>query len=168
MTKFIIIAAALAILGGIAWPLATSAFNGKPNEATRLVEATQRTNKKADNLNESFTDIIPPAPRREIPQHPPTSSMPPPGAMAPGAGAAGGEAPGQTAPEGIKPTATPGPLRAPQRARREGGNGVPQPAPDRDGAHANRVHHGSRAVAEGLDTPIRTGCGRVQEVCGGR
>ena len=128
MVKFIIIAAAIALLGGIAWPLAASAFNGKPNEATRLVEATQRTNKKADNLNESFTDIIPPAPRREIPQYRNPNGMPPAGAMNPGAGmqnagvpgaggadqaATAGAGAGQEQQEGIAPTPTPDPYAHP-------------------------------------------------------
>ena len=134
MIKFVIIAAALAIMTGIAWPLATSAFAGKPNEATRLVEATQRTNKKATNLNESFTDIIPPATRREIPQHPPTSSMAPPGAMTPGAGA------------GAIPGAVPGAAGIPQQ--QDQGGIEPTPTPD---PYAHPSEHAVRDAMEFLN-----------------
>ena len=98
MIKYLIIAAGIAVLAGIAWPVATGAFGGGPNEATRLVEATERTNNKAGNLNESFTDIIPPAPGRT-----PSAYRPPMGALPAAAGPnttqPGDGAPGQTAPE---------------------------------------------------------------------
>ena len=55
-------AVAAASLIAIGWPVVTAAFGGGANEATRLVEATSRTNNKAESLNDSFTDVIPPAP----------------------------------------------------------------------------------------------------------
>ena len=64
MIKYLLMAVAAAAIFGIGWPLATAIFAGGPNEATRLVEATSRTNNKAESLNDSFTDVIPPAPRR--------------------------------------------------------------------------------------------------------
>ena len=68
MIKYILMSIAAAAVIGIAWPLITS-ITGRsgPNEATQLVEATERTNTKADSLNDSFTDVIPPAPRRQAP-----------------------------------------------------------------------------------------------------
>ena len=68
MIKYALMAVAAAAVIGIGWPLASAAFGGGPNEATRLVEATSRTNNKAESLNDSFTDVIPPAPRRANPQ----------------------------------------------------------------------------------------------------
>ncbi len=67
MIKYILIAMAAAAIIGIGWPLAVSAFGGGPNEASNLVEATNRTNNKAESLNDSFTQVIPPAPRRAPP-----------------------------------------------------------------------------------------------------
>ena len=68
MIKYALMAAAAAAVIGIVWPLVSAAFGGGPNEATRLVEATSRTNNKAESLNDSFIDVIPPAPRRADPQ----------------------------------------------------------------------------------------------------
>ena len=62
MIKYLLMSVAAAAVIGIGWPLVTSVFGGGPNEATRLVEATSRTNNKAESLNDSFTDVIPPAP----------------------------------------------------------------------------------------------------------
>ena len=68
MIKYVLISIAAAAVIGIAWPLASGVFGGGgPNEATQLVEATERTNVKAGSLNDSFTDVIPPAPRRQAP-----------------------------------------------------------------------------------------------------
>ena len=68
MIKYILMSIAAAAVIGIAWPLIGS-ITGRagPNEATQLVQATERTNTKADSLNDSFTDVIPPAPRRMAP-----------------------------------------------------------------------------------------------------
>ena len=62
MVKYLLMSVAAASVIPIGWPLVTAAFGGGPNEATRLVEATSRTNNKAESLNDSFTDVIPPAP----------------------------------------------------------------------------------------------------------
>ena len=63
MLKPLLIIGAIALVLGIALPTAAHMFKGGPNEATRLVDATSRTNSKANSLNDSFTDVIPPAPR---------------------------------------------------------------------------------------------------------
>ena len=64
MLKPLLIIGAIALVLGIAVPTAGHMFKGGPNEATRLVDATSRTNSKATSLNDSFTDVIPPAPPR--------------------------------------------------------------------------------------------------------
>ena len=68
MIKYILMSVAAAAVIGIAWPLIGS-ITGRsgPNEATQLVQATERTNTKAGSLNDSFTDVIPPAPRKQPP-----------------------------------------------------------------------------------------------------
>ena len=43
MIKYILTGLAVATIIGIAWPLASNVFGGGPNEATKLVEATERT-----------------------------------------------------------------------------------------------------------------------------
>ena len=63
MIKYTMAAVATAAMFAIGWPLATHLIDGGPNEATNLVNATTRTNTKAESLNDSFTDVIPPAPR---------------------------------------------------------------------------------------------------------
>ena len=55
-------AVGLLMMSGILWPVLSGVLGDKPNEATRLVEATERTNNKAESLNDSFTQVIPPAP----------------------------------------------------------------------------------------------------------
>ena len=62
MLKYALIATAAALVISIGWPLASAVFGDSPNEATQLVEATERANTKAESLNDSFTDVIPPAP----------------------------------------------------------------------------------------------------------
>ena len=65
MIRYILMGIAAAVVIAIAWPLASNVLGGNgPNEATKLVEATDRTNNKAESLNDSFTDVIPPAPRQ--------------------------------------------------------------------------------------------------------
>ena len=61
MIKYGMIAAGILVTTLILWPTLTGAVGDKPNEATRLVEATERTNNKAESLNDSFTEVIPPA-----------------------------------------------------------------------------------------------------------
>ena len=76
MIKYGMAIAGVFLLIGIIWPLASSLMGKKPNEATRLVEATEHTNNKADSLDRSFTDIIPPAPAsRGLAPGPPSPSM---------------------------------------------------------------------------------------------
>lgn len=107
MLRYIIMAVAAAAIFGIGWPLATSAFGSKPKEAANLVEATQRTNNKADSLNRSFTDVIPPAPQPAnayaVPVQQPTPGEPEP--QGPGAvPTAPGQQPPGANPEEIPPT----------------------------------------------------------------
>ena len=54
MVRYLLMAVAAASLIAIGWPVVTAAFGGGANEATRLVEATSRTNNKAESLNDSF------------------------------------------------------------------------------------------------------------------
>ena len=114
MIKYGLIAAAVMLAGVILWPAVSSAFGNKPNEATRLVEATQQTNTKADSLNDSFTDIIPPAPSSPAPAAPRPGNV---YSTVPGAAQGGGLNPsGNTGgaedtaiQEGEQPTPTPDP-----------------------------------------------------------
>ena len=110
MLKIAMIVAGVLAIAGIGWPIISGVIDGGPNEATKLVEATERTNNKAGNLNESFTDIIPPAPASRNTMPPsitaPFAASPQPG-TAPGTGAPGAEAPGAGAP-GITPDPTAG------------------------------------------------------------
>ena len=62
MIKYGMMAVGLLMMSGILWPVLSGVLGDKPNEATRLVEATERTNNKAESLNDSFTRVIPPAP----------------------------------------------------------------------------------------------------------
>ena len=112
MIKYGMAVVGVLLVMGILWPVVSGVLGKKPNEATRLVEATERTNNKAESLNRSFTDVIPPAPVRE-------TYIPPalvPGAQAPGAQAT--EASGTSSPrdpnqEGPVPTPTPDPYAHP-------------------------------------------------------
>ena len=70
MVKYTLIAVAVGLLIAGAIPVTKAVFGDGPNEATRLVEATDRTNQKANNLNDSFTDVIPPAPPPPQPRNP--------------------------------------------------------------------------------------------------
>ena len=110
---------------------------------------------KAESLNRSFTDVIPPAPVRET-YRPPS---PAPGTQAT---EAAGTSSTDSGPQDPKPggpctNTHAGPLRASQRARGAGRNGVPQPAPDRDGTHADRIHPSCGAAAAGLDATLQAG-----------
>ena len=84
MIKYGMAIVGVLLVMGILWPVVSGVLGKKPNEATRLVEATERTNNKAESLNRSFTDVIPPAPVRE-------TYIPP--ALVPGAQAPGAQAP---------------------------------------------------------------------------
>ena len=81
MLKYALIAGAAAAVLAIAWPLMTNVFSGGPNEATQLVEATGRTNNKAESLNDSFTGHNPPGPGqatpRPLPFRPAGKQLPP-------------------------------------------------------------------------------------------
>ena len=60
MLKIALLLAAIAATVGIGWPLASSIAGGSGNEATRLVEAADRTQNKAQSLSRSYNDVIPP------------------------------------------------------------------------------------------------------------
>ncbi len=60
MIKVLLILAAMAATVGIGWPLASSMASGGQNEATRLVQAVDRTQNKAHSLSRSYNDLIPP------------------------------------------------------------------------------------------------------------
>ena len=60
MLKLALLLAAIAATVGIGWPLASSVAGGGGNEATRLVEAADRTQNKAQSLSRSYNDVIPP------------------------------------------------------------------------------------------------------------
>ena len=112
MIKYGMAVVGVLLVMGILWPVVSGVLGKKPNEATRLVEATERTNNKAESLNRSFTDVIPPAPVRE-------TYIPPalvPGAQAPGTQAteaAGTPSPQDPNQEGPVPTPTPDPYAHP-------------------------------------------------------
>ena len=103
MIKYGMLAAGLAIASLIIWPALSGLFENKPNEATRLVEATERTNDKAENLNDSFTEVIPPAPPSQ-PLPPGSGLAPDPGMGQPAAGGATGQGTGPGQPQ---PSPTP-------------------------------------------------------------
>ena len=116
MIKYGMAVVGVLLVMGILWPVVSGVLGKKPNEATRLVEATERTNNKAESLNRSFTDVIPPAPVRET-YRPPS---PAPGAQAPGTQAteAAGTSSTDSGPqdpnqEGPVPTPTPDPYEHP-------------------------------------------------------
>ena len=112
MIKYGMAVVGVLLVMGILWPVVSGVLGKKPNEATRLVEATERTNNKAESLNRSFTDVIPPAPVRE-------TYIPPalvPSAQAPGTQAtetAGTPSPQDPNQEGPVPTPTPDPYAHP-------------------------------------------------------
>ena len=58
--KLALLLAAIAATVGIGWPLASSVAGVGGNEATRLVEAADRTQNKAHSLSLSYNDVIPP------------------------------------------------------------------------------------------------------------
>ena len=61
--KIVLLLAALAAVVGVGCPLASGAFGGGGgNEATRLVDATDRSQAKAEAVGRSYNDVIPPAP----------------------------------------------------------------------------------------------------------
>ena len=107
MIKYGMAVVGVLLVMGILWPVVSGVLGKKPNEATRLVEATERTNNKAESLNRSFTDVIPPAPVRET-YRPPASA---PGAQA--TGAAGTPSPQDPNQENPVPTPTPDPYEHP-------------------------------------------------------
>ena len=101
MIKYGMAVVGVLLVMGILWPVVSGVLGKKPNEATRLVEATERTNNKAESLNRSFTDVIPPAPVRETYRSP---------SPAPGAQATEASGPNQEDPV---PTPTPDPYEHP-------------------------------------------------------
>ena len=103
MIKYGLAIAGVFLMLGILWPAASSIFGKKPNEATRLVEATEHTNNKAESLNDSFTDVIPPAPVRE------TYGAPSPAPNSQATEASRASSPQDPNQEAPVPTATPDP-----------------------------------------------------------
>lgn len=94
--KLALMLAAAAVLFGIGIPVVSS-FAGD-NEAARLVDASERTQEKADSVSRSYNDVIPPAPN-PVAARP--SDVP--------RGATGIE----TQPEQEQPTPTPAPTLTP-------------------------------------------------------
>ena len=68
MLKPIVIVAAVLATVGVGWPLASSIAGGGQNEATRLVQAADRTQTKAQSLSRSYNDVIPPPEPLSAPQ----------------------------------------------------------------------------------------------------
>ena len=60
MLKTILIIAAVAATFGVGWPFFSSIGEGGQNEATRLVQAADRTQNKAQSLSQSYNNLIPP------------------------------------------------------------------------------------------------------------
>ncbi len=61
MLRFALLVAAMVAIIGVAWPLGSAVFtDGGDNEATRLVEAADRTQSKAESLSDSYSEVIPP------------------------------------------------------------------------------------------------------------
>ena len=61
MLRFALLVAAMIAIIGVAWPLGSAVFtDGSDNEATRLVEAADRTQSKAETLSDSYSEVIPP------------------------------------------------------------------------------------------------------------
>ena len=60
MIKIALFLAATAAVVGIIWPLGSSIAGGGGNEATRLVDAAERTQNKSQALSRSYNNIIPP------------------------------------------------------------------------------------------------------------
>ena len=67
---------AIAAVFGVAYPLISSVAGGGDNEATNLVEASQRTQNKAEDISRTYNDIIPPAPA-QVRSTAPRSAPPP-------------------------------------------------------------------------------------------
>ena len=109
MIKYGMAVVGVLLVMGILWPVVSGVLGKKPNEATRLVEATEHTNNKAESLNRSFTDVIPPAPVREIYRPP----APAPGTQA--TGTSGTSSPQDPNQEDPVPTPTPDPYEHPSR-----------------------------------------------------
>ena len=107
MIKYGMAVVGVLLVMGILWPVVSGVLGKKPNEATRLVEATERTNNKAESLNRSFTDVIPPAPVRE------TYRPPSPAPDAQTTEAAGTPSPQDPNQEDPVPTPTPDPYEHP-------------------------------------------------------
>ena len=78
MRTGLMIAAVVAMVA-VAIPLLGGFFGDDSNEATRLVQATQTTEDKAQAVTRSYNDVIPPAPavQRQIPlNQPPQGALP--------------------------------------------------------------------------------------------
>ena len=141
MIKYGIAAVGIALLAGILWPVMSNVLGGGSNEATRLVEATERTNSKADSLNDSFTDVIPPAPIDTV-------YTPPPAAV-PGSGFTGGPSQGaQLQPRAPGVPGGPGIPGGPGNGTQDGTGPQPTPTPDK---YAHPSEHEVRDAMEYLN-----------------
>ena len=127
MIKYGMAIVGVLLVMGILWPVVSGVLGKKPNEATRLVEATERTNNKAESLNRSFTDVIPPAPVRET-YRPPSP------------------APGTQATEASDDTASPQDPNQQDSNQQDGP--VPTPTPD---PYAHPSEHAVRDAMEFLN-----------------
>ena len=126
---------ALVSVAGIAWPI-IGAVAGGGNEATRLIEATERTETKAKDISSSYNDLIPPAS---------------PGTFAP-TGAARSAPPQDVAPQGQQP-GTPSPTTADvSNSVRAPAGGAPVSAPVRGAPVAAPVED-TEAAAEPTRDP---------------
>ena len=132
MVKWTLIAVGALMLLVAAVPVGKAVFGDGPNEATQLVDATNRTNNKANRLNDSFTDVIPPAPA-------PNNSLPPRKTT---------QRPSQNFPYSGIPTG--GPAQGTDTA----GNALPAepaPTPDKYEAYEAPSHHAVRDAIEYLN-----------------
>ena len=124
MIRYGMMAVGLLMMSGILWPVLSGVFGDKPNEATRLVEATERTNNKAESLNNSFTRVIPPAP----------------------AGPTYAQSPAAQRGDGTMPVSRNG--QQAENGAQEPGQPQPQPTPDK---YAHASEHAVRDAMEYLN-----------------
>ena len=112
--KIVLLLSVLAAVIGVGWPLASGAFGGgEGNEATRLVDATDRTQSKAEAVSRSYNDVIPPAPSapgNPVSRQPYAGQVRQTRQLSPQAGNPAGPAAGAAVPPGaVQPELTPEP-----------------------------------------------------------
>ena len=136
---------AVAVIG-LGFPLARSAFGSGSNEATQLMEATDRTTNKANSLNDSLSDVIPPAAsipgsNRNVPM--PDHSRT---AMQPGMNSMNGI---RTSGPSLQPR-QPGQTGLPGQPPQEGAP-LPSPTPDKYAPYDDPTGHAVRDALEYLN-----------------